>query len=368
MNYILEYPMSALLYISIIFIMIIMSVIASKNEEKRFAFLLLVCIIIILSLFSGVRALSVGTDTAQYVSHIFRFQNGINYALRTEPGLRIISILASQIVEGYTFTLIVVSLIINTLIIGRLWSFRPKISFPFSVFIYCCTYYFMTFSGIRQWLAIAIVFYASEYLFEKKYIKFAILVLLASLFHNTAIVSLGLPILDILFNKKRLSVGRNNFLLFIIITPFILFTAFILEYKLNLVTQYSGYIKNIRWNSSTGLVISIRMFIGLSIGIVFKKRNFKDPEFYSRLYKIYLFGLIVSIPGYYIPNLYRVGLYFSVFEIILFGLVMKSKTKNNKLIFFIIVTVFTLLMFTNELAGSGRGQMPYIPYWLDGIY
>ena len=367
MNYIIEYPLSSLIYISVITITTLLSVVVSKHSKYRSSSYLLLFIILILSLFSGLRGASVGVDTSRYIRHIYAWQKGLYNAFPTEPGLRFISILASIFIEGHVFTLVIVSLIVNGLIIIRLWKLRDNISFPFSIFIYSANYYIMTFSGIRQWLAIAIIFYASKYLIEMKYVKFSLFILVAALFHNTAIIAIVLPVLDILLNKLKDKKQRKTMFQLILIAPFIVLVGFYLEYKFSIFSQYNYYIENFKWNKSTGLVIWIRIFIGLLIYLSFNKEELVDYEFYKRIYRIYFFGLLLTVPGYYVSNISRIGLYFIIFEIILFGTIIKSNKKEKSRMFFMFIFIFTLLMFLIELAGSGRGHMPYIPFWLDNI-
>jgi len=364
MNYILEYPTSALLYILVVVIITIFSTVASRYNNGRLSSFLLLIIISFLSIFSGIRGSSVGVDTFQYTRHILGWQNGLYNAFPTEPGLRIISVLSSFLIPGSVFTLTVVSLVINSAIILRLWSLREKLSFGFAVFIYTATYYIMTFSGIRQWLAIVIIFYASKYIFEMKYVKFSLFVLGASFFHNTAVIAIAIPLFDIIFSKLKYRPQRKMLVLIIFLAPIILIVGIFLEYKINFITQYSYYIDNSKWNGSTGLIIWIRILIGLFIYFSYKVKDFDNPDFYKRVFRIYFVGLLITVPGYYVSNLSRVGLYFSVFEIILFGLIPKKCKRTKPLMFVIIISAFTLSMFLIELAGSGRGHMPYIPFWL----
>lgn len=365
MNFIFSYPISALLYIVVILITTILSVFASRLKLNQFSTFLIIIIIMILSLFSGFRGPFVGTDTIRYIMHIDAWQNGFYNAYPTEPGLRFISILTSKIIEGPSLTLIVVSIIINLLIIYRLWSLRFEISFGFSVFLYSSVYFIMTFSGIRQWLALSIIFFAIKYLFEMKYIKFSLFVLFACLFHNTAVIGLMLPILDMLLSKLKYRKQKVTFLLFILLIPFIV----VLENSIfNFVSQYSNLYNNINWNGSTGMMIWLKVFIGLLIFFSFNKRDFYNPELYVRVLGIYYVGLLITIPGYYIANLSRIGLYFMLIELILFGLIVKSNNKKKSQIFFMIIFIYTMALFLIELAGSGRGHMPYIPFWLHENY
>lgn len=69
---------------------------------------------------------------------------------------------------------------------------KYSIVFSFSIFLFVVSgdCYSWLFNGIRQFLAVCLVFVASKYLFEKKYFKYIVAVVIASTIHVTALVAL----------------------------------------------------------------------------------------------------------------------------------------------------------------------------------
>ena len=55
---------------------------------------------------------------------------------------------------------------------------------------------------MRQWIAVSIVFWGTKYLKDNRYIPFIISVVIATLFHTSAVIGLGYLIVSIFFNKK----------------------------------------------------------------------------------------------------------------------------------------------------------------------
>jgi len=368
MNFVLRYPGSAMLYITVVIITTFLAKMGKRKNNKKLSIFL---IILILTLYSGVRAESVGTDTLNYVTHINLWQTIESYIrYPTEPGLRIISILSSYISNNISTVLIIIALIINTLIILRLWSYRDKLSFTTSIFIYSASYYIMTFSGIRQWIAIAIVFYASKYILEKSFIKYIFLILLATLFHNTAIIAIGIPIIDIFSSKYKYH--KKSLLISLIIFPLIIFSVlFLAEYNFQLISQYSNYIENITLQSGSGITLWIRIIIGLLIKFTINKDTFSSLDeylFFKRTYNVYFVGLIIIIPGYYLANINRLALYYTIYELIIFGIVSKNRKKGKLYFVFILILAYTVLMFIIGLMSSGFGHMPYIPFWEESLF
>lgn len=366
MNYILEYPKSALLYLIVVTLNIIFSKCAEKNQKKNLSTILIVLVIILFSMVSGFRAYNIGTDTPNYVTHIMNYQMNSNYVrYATEPGLRILSILSGYLYKGPTFVLVTVSFLINTLIVIRLWSFKSKLSFSYAIFIYSLLYYFLTYSGIRQMLAVSIVFWASKYMIEKRYVKYVLYVVVASLFHNSAVIALGIPLLDAILSKK--TYRKDKLLIFVILIPLmIIFSLVFIESQFGLFSRYIGYTTNLQFQSGTGITLWIRLLIGLGIFVMVKQGSFKNMdeyEFFQRNYRIYFVGLILIIPGYYIANINRIAFYFSIYEVIVFSILTANNRKAAVKILLFVITMFSLLMFIIELMYSGLGHMPYIPFW-----
>ncbi|WP_368503155.1 EpsG family protein [Alkalihalophilus sp. As8PL] len=363
MNYIVNYPLSALLYTSVVIIITLLSFLAERTTQKSVQITFLMLIILILTLFAGFRGSSVGIDTAQYLTHLERWQYNFGGSFSTEPGLFFLSKLSFLVVNDPQFVLIIIALTINILIVLRVWMLRIYLSFGFAMFVYTTTFYIMTFSGIRQWLAIAIVFFISKYLFEMKYLKFSLLVVVASLFHNSALLALTFPLIDSLASKLKYRKQKITLILFLLLGPLIIISFIIINNYLSLVSDYRSYFLFLQWNGGSGIIIWLKIFLGIYIYISFRKADFNNFLLYNRVIYIYLAGLLISIPGYYFDNLARIGFYFTFFEVILFALLIKSENKKKSSIFIFIIIIFITIIYIFELAGSGRGHIPYTPFW-----
>lgn len=369
MNYILEYPKSAILYTIVCIITLILARLAVRQKKQEFGVFFVFLIIMIYSLVAGLRGHLVGNDTANYVTHIYYWQTLESYVrYPTEPGLKVISLLLSMFIKSPVFVLFFVSLITNGLIISRLWSYREKINFELALLIYSLYYYAMTLSGMRQWIAVAIVFWSSKYILENKYIKYTLMLLVATLFHNTAIISLGVILLH-LINKGKYN--KNKLLISLLIFPplFIVILLFF-EFQFSLFSQYSSYLNELQFQSGSGFTLWIRVIFAITIFFLIDKQKFKDFEeynFFKFNYIIYIFGLLLIIPGYYIENLNRLAFYYSINELVVFGVLGKYYKDTIIKIFLSGFILFLMLLYVLELANSGLGHMPYIPFWEDSL-
>src|SRR5699024_10351989 len=108
----------------------------------------------------------------------------------------------------------------NYLIVKSLWHFKDKVNFTLSTFLFFTIYYFQTYNITRQWLAIAIVFFAIKYLFSNKYIKYLLIVLVASTIHSSAIITLSFIPLHVWVTRK-LSKKYKFFIFLLLFTMFI---------------------------------------------------------------------------------------------------------------------------------------------------
>lgn len=128
------------------------------------------------------------------------FQN-INY-LNYEPGYILFNKLVSIVWENQQFFLAVCA-IISIIPIGYIISQRSESPLMSFLIYLAFPIFFVSFSGLRQAIAIGICYSTFNYIQNKKIKKFIIVVLLASFFHSTALLFLlAYPIYHIRLNKK----------------------------------------------------------------------------------------------------------------------------------------------------------------------
>ena len=173
--------MGYILFITICVVAFILFKLADLKDNKLF----LVLGIITLSLGAGLRNDNVGLDTYQYIS-AFKTNFSVIWLFK-ETGFREISRLLMNAFSGnVTCLLLLYATVTNALILYRLWDFRKDCSYSYMVFLYITLHYMNTLNIMRQYIAIAIVFFATRFLEKRGYIKFCIAILLASVFHSSA--------------------------------------------------------------------------------------------------------------------------------------------------------------------------------------
>lgn len=153
-------------------------------------------------------------------------------------------------------------------------------NFLTALFIFVASTDYLSFmhNGIRQFVAVAIIFSASRFIFEKQYIPAIIAILIASLFHQSAL--LMVPIVFIVqrdpWNKSTVLMLALAFLAIIYVKQFTTFLDTLLEE-----TQYTNVVSDWQsWNDDGAnpfrvAVYSVPMVLSL-IGLQYIREE-NDP-------------------------------------------------------------------------------------------
>lgn len=353
--------MSNILFTILLLLILIISIIADKKNNK----FLLATIILSLTIIGGLRGNTVGIDTAAYY---YSFNNNFPIAWQFEEnGFRVISMFLMKVFNNATYLMVIYSFVTNLLIITRLWELRKKANFPFMIFLYLSICFINTMNIMRQYICIAIIFYSTRFLEKKKYLLFLIIVLLSSTIHKTALLALLLLLVyiwDSLSKKQKviLAIPISIISIFALIWVFKVESNHIMNYF-----SADNAINNINITFLYRIFIFIFAFLLMkfNIKITFKKKKYKNIENYELITKnefnrvsiIYFLGLLCSSAGMFFSFLTRIGLYYSIFEIVFWGYLIK-KNKNSEL-YFMLISIYSIYVFAIELLLNGSGIFPY---------
>jgi len=345
----------------VLIISFLLALIAKKKDKKIWVVLL----ITLLSCFVGFRTIDVGIDTDVYNDMFLRLQQG-NFVGDFELGFKLLSFLIIKIFGSVTSVFLIYSLITNACIIGRLWSLRSKVSFSASVLMYLLLYYAESCNIMGQYLAVAIIFAATGLLDKKKYVKFGIMVALASLLHLSSVIAMALIPLHILFSSKTTRKTKRRLVAAIIVMfPVAIFVI------IKVMGAYSGYFEG--GNNSFGLMHLYRLAAWVVCVLFTSKGLFKKPsgeqlspetlELADQsdnrpIAAYYLIGVALSFMGYIYTTLLRVGLCFNFFEMIFIPMVCKKGVKGYALARFIYVVYIAYFLY-GVIASGWSGLADY---------
>ena len=193
-----------------------------KQKTKGTYFAIFAVIII-----SGFRK-DVGIDYQTYEFLYDGYKD--SYLEVIEPAWQIINNVLHTVGLSYVgWTTLISVLIIGLFSIGMK---KMSVSFAFSFLLFCCTILLDTsFNAIRQYSAMAIIFWGTSYIFERKYLHYYICVAIALLFHNSALIAILFP----LFIRK----AKPTILIGLLLTTMLIGTT-IMNYLLNNILPLAG--------------------------------------------------------------------------------------------------------------------------------
>lgn len=290
----------------------------------------LVLAFLVLTVVAGFRSYEVGVDTYPYLESIFyRYDTGRPLWTMTSfsTGYAYFTKAILSIWYNPTFLLVIEAAITNGLILARLWDFRNYGSVAYMVFIYVTTAYLQIMCLTCQYLAIAIVFYASRWLNRGHPIIYGAAVLLAVQLHVSAVIGfLAIGVYIVL--KKENSVLR--YYLKLLLVPLLLVMC-LYAYNI-LMEKYSAYTEK---TSSLGLMsfVQLAVFAAMLWYTHLWRRSTETGSFSNGMAVcqttlLYGLGIIASMGSYFIPNAGRIALYLTVFSTIFYSIIYRQSARK----------------------------------------
>lgn len=134
----------------------------------------------------------VGVDYDTYVSlYRTRYTTAPLRELKfwDEPGIVVIAKVAERINGDYATMFALASLITVGLSVWTFYRTSPKFGYAILLYIISTTWQ-SSFNGVRQFLACSILFAGHQLILERKFFRYLLVVLFASLFHISAVVAI----------------------------------------------------------------------------------------------------------------------------------------------------------------------------------
>lgn len=247
------------------------------------------------------------------------------------------------------FYFIITSLIINYFIFKTLLKYSANFFISAIIYFVVPIFYLYSFSVIRQFVAIALVFYAVAYVFERKPFYFILFIAIASLFHVSALVALPIYF----FRSKRFS----NVILLSMLIGVILAPTFLKEVIGQHLPYYSHYLES---EAGHGWMMMYLLLIFFAFIIVRNKKI--SGERGALFYNSYVFGLFLYCFFVQFGDIApRISFYYLIFLTLLIPEVLigyKAKQVMPLVCFF-----FAILFSVNfYFFDKNSYKNPYLPY------
>lgn len=311
-----------------------------------------------------------GNDWTSYLEY---FENCYVWQTRLEVGYQLLNKLVFFVFgNSYTVFLIIWALIYYYLICD---SFTKYSSFPIlSLFLLYCG--FLGFLGTnRNLLAFAICLYSIRYFYRHQYCKYLICVLVACLFHNSALVFMFL----IFMNRKY------SLLLYIVVAIISFGISYIGlvdmifsnllgsvsdNYIYNQMEVYSNAQSMSDYTFSYLMILLpvLRKVVVLLVSYVRKDVILLDNKYFYLWFNMYFASLVITLLFYGSSMqifVSRLGLYFLVAEFILIAEFVYSFKKTNYVwLLSLIAVLYGSILVTKSLNESSErfSNSLFIPY------
>ena len=323
----------------------------------------------ILILISGLRY-NVGTDYNNYLDYyiVYSVLDFKDIILNANELLFILVIKIAYIFQQPQIIFEIIAFFTIYITYKAILTQKEKISITLAFALYTFLYYMYSLNIIRQALAIAIVLYSYKYILQRDFKRFLLMIIIATLFHTTALFFLPFYFLCPTKNEKDRKF-KNLIRIFTIGGIFLIIIR--LDVVINLLSQiglfrrFSIYSVTDTYGENKQIILNtILLFIFLLYSKPLIRYN-EDNKMYLFLYVV---GYVLTLAGFISPYVKRIALYFNISEIYLLSAFPRiAKTSAQKLFIASIIIGYMLVMFILSAHYLKLGDIiPYQPIFNKG--
>lgn len=334
----------------------------SSSYQNDLNFFWVSCALILI-LCVGLRSYSVGIDTSNYVHEYMQYLINPSERIREydstiELGFQIYMYVLAMLripYGGFLLLSAIVS-ILPVILLIKSESDAPWLSL---IIYFGTTLYSWTYSSIRQSIAIGLCVIAYAYAKKRNFTIFLLVVLLASTFHQTAIIFLIIYLFNFISLKKRS------------ILVILVCSVIAIAFKNGILSIMYNYARIVYNETEVGgnRYLFLLIFTAI-IGCIFRQQIFKNSvNENSRIsfYSILILPAIYSIVQVN-PIMFRLTWYFQIFLIIYIPNLLVRGFKRSPIIRIIGYTGYSvayIYFFLNQVLASTSKLSPY-GLWIIG--
>lgn len=352
---------------------------ASRAENRTKFYILSFFSIAVMVALAGFRDYTVGTDTYNYLNKqmywggavsadslwdYFKFYFPLGYG---EPLFAILVGVIAQLTGNFTIFLIVCHTIILICVYIGIFRFKNYINPAFVLLVYYLLYYNHTLNMTRQYIAVSIVFCFLADIPQNKIFRFCIAVLVAILFHTTAILALIIPFIYFFlykdYRKIKVSMYQRKLALTVIVGMIVIFFPVLVNLLVNigiLNSRYLFFLNN--KDASPTIIVMAMVIIGLVAADFFKDKIKKKCQFYDFYFMSSAVYLILLLLTYSLVYGRRVAFYMSMVDLITIGLIescQDTEKKQRVTRIAILTIIFIYWIYTYVLSNASQ-TFPYV--------
>ncbi len=298
----------------------------TKDDYQTKYIIFITLSIVFLGLFSGLRSFDVGTDlNYTYIPGFYKILNGSTNEYSERGFVFFIQIL--QVFSDNARILVLATSFIFSFCLCRIAVKKSANLYVCLLTVLLSTFYFTSLNNVRQAIAMIILIEGFNYLIDKKLLNYLIVVLIAFIFHKSALIMI--PIYFIVNSKFINKHYLTLMILAIVVLPFI---SKLLIYLISY-TKYAYYFNSDFNNgdSNTLNIIINALWLLISFLLLYNEKNYnkegyallviqsfaflfsylslfiKVSEMMSRLANYFIFHQILLIPYLFEREKERLG-------------------------------------------------------------
>lgn len=299
-------------------------------------------------------------DTATYIAIFKNYSTNLsiipsywNFAENKSPGFDTINTIFKHFIsEDYHIWLMTIAIFTGIPIMLKL---REKsVNYFYSLFLFMTSMlFFWMLNGMRQFLVVAIMFYVSDWIEERKTIQFIVLVLIMATIHFTALV-----MIPMYFIATEKPFGKKVILFMALLLAAIIFLNPFISLVENLMseTAYAGFSEQFAQDDGVNPIRVLVMCVTPAIAFWGRKIIALENNVYINI----CVNMSVICAGIYFLGMFTSGIlvgrlpvYFEIYNLILLPYIMRvCFTKKSSKIVFVLCSVCYMYFYWIQMKGS----------------
>ena len=351
---------SYIFYISSLFFSVALAYWADKYNSRLLRNMLIGYWVIM----TGFRGYEVGIDTGNYVE--MWYTTLIGAPVYCEIGFQWLMQLLQRYSQSPTILFVICSIITFGLLIVRLWDFRKIASFSMMIAVLYMLVVLPSMNTMRQFCAISIVFFCTRYLFRKQYLKFLLGIVGASFLHTSSLLGILFIGFELLEWKQFTFKKKVCYVILILTGLFLSGLAYDLVYS-----EYGHYFEN---ETVKPGILTTGLFLFITFAYVTSNLNKKRCITFCAIDKshfliqvsfvAYIIAIILQSLGYFFQYMDRIGLIYSIWGVVFWGILFKlTKRRSLTILFFMAMLLFVAYPFILILTSNSLKVLPYSICW-----
>lgn len=348
---------------------------ADRFKEKIVKILLCVIALLLPSILAGLRDYSIGTDVLIYgntwferaVAYTDDFSTFIKWA--TGSGIGFMYALLNYAVAKFTedphIFYFILNLLANLLAFSAAKSNKDLVDIPFAMLVYYCIFYNLTLNLLRQSLAMMLILWGFKYIRNRKIFQYLIVVVIATLFHSTAVIGVILYFMYVIGNGKFKTVSRILMVIGCLLV--VCFYADILNIFLGrnyIADRYSFYLTDSGSGGGFVRIFLLCLPVLISMLLFLRKEIVRNNE-WNGLVVYVIFSLLLSCLAFRVSSIVRIAYYFDIMMVIAIPMTVNNlklkNVSNNKKYIKLMVGCYLIFYWCYVFGIRNSGQtVPYI--------